>query len=449
MKRTVEECQLLHSPFVFCHLDHVLSPLLSAKMWLTAETFCRESTSSNASKLAAAGRCFLSPAMPKATTTGTPSPTAATISSGTRAALAVVRVLASPPAQALEVQRRKHHELEGRKLGIPGFETAGETVKKPAFHVAITKYLEQIDALKKPNTHRKYEAVLNRFGEFFRDCVSIDAISGDDLTRFVVTLKKDYGLGSNTILHNGVIVAQFLKRHGRSGITKELPLPERITPLVKIYRHEELARFFAVCSDRERALFATFLLTGFREQEVMFLRWSDVNFELRTVRVTSKPELGFYPKRWEDREIPAPVELVEELRKHTHRPNCQFVFPSPTGNREQHMLDHCKSIAKRAKLDPTKFDLKTFRSTYATGMLRRGFDVRTVQHWMGHKSLETTMRYLAPATDVHDELDLVTIPSVGKAAPAPRKAPARETHSSRKAVGGRSDAGVKGLAPGN
>src|SRR5580658_8896571 len=92
-----------------------------------------------------------------------------------------------------------------------------------------------------------------------------------------------------------------------------------------------------------------------------------------------------------------------------HRPNCQFVFPSPTGNREQHMLDHCKSIAKRAKLDPTKFDLKTFRSTYATGMLRRGFDVRTVQHWIGHKSLEATMRYLAPATDVHDRLDLIRV----------------------------------------
>jgi hypothetical protein len=34
----------------------------------------------------------------------------------------------------------------------------------------------------------------------------------------------------NTILHNVVIVAQFLKRHGRSGITRELSLPERITP---------------------------------------------------------------------------------------------------------------------------------------------------------------------------------------------------------------------------
>ena len=80
-----------------------------------------------------------------------------------------------------------------------------------------------------------------------------------------------------------------------AGITRELSLPERITPLVKIYRHDDLARFFAACSDAERALFATFLLTGFREQEVMFLRWSDMNFELRTVRVTSKPALG--PRR--------------------------------------------------------------------------------------------------------------------------------------------------------
>jgi hypothetical protein len=88
--------------------------------------------------------------------------------------------------------------------------------------------------LKRPNTHRKYEAVLNHFGEFFRDCGSIDAISGDDLTRFVITLKRDHVLGSNTIVHNAVIVAQFLKRHGRSGITRELSLPERITPLMNL-----------------------------------------------------------------------------------------------------------------------------------------------------------------------------------------------------------------------
>ena len=76
------------------------------------------------------------------------------------------------------------------------------------------------------------------------------------------------------------------------------------------------------------------------------------------------------------------------------------------------MLDKCKDIAQRANLDSSRFDLKTFRSTYATRMLRAGFDVRTVQHWMGHKSLETTMRYLSSAKEVHDRLDKVQIAGV-------------------------------------
>jgi len=88
-------------------------------------------------------------------------------------------------------------------------------------------------------------------------------------------------------------------------------------------------------------------------------------------------------------------------------------------------LPFCKAVAERAGLDPTEFDLKTFRSTYATRMLRQGFDVRTVQDWMGHKSLETTMRYLVPATDVHDRLDEIEIPGITESA-VPKKAPGSE-----------------------
>jgi len=47
-------------------------------------------------------------------------------------------------------------------------------------------------------------------------------------------------LGANTVLHNAVIVAQFLKRHSRNGITRELQLPERITSLPKEYGEEDL-----------------------------------------------------------------------------------------------------------------------------------------------------------------------------------------------------------------
>jgi hypothetical protein len=35
-----------------------------------------------------------------------------------------------------------------------------------------------------------------------------------------------------------------------------------------------------------------------------------------------------------------------------------------------------------------------------------------MQHWLGHKSLETTMRYLSPAKDVQERLDKVQIAGV-------------------------------------
>jgi integrase len=144
----------------------------------------------------------------------------------------------------------------------------------------------------------------------------------------------------------------------------------------------------------------------------MYLFWSDLRLDLHTARVTAKREFGFSPKRWEEREIPITGQLVELLKHYPRTINSPLVFPSPTGNREQHMLDHCKEVATRAGLNPEGFDLKTFRSTYATRMLRSGFDVRTVQHWMGHKSLETTMRYLVPAKDVQVRLDRIAIPGL-------------------------------------
>ncbi len=65
-------------------------------------------------------------------------------------------------AEALDAARRKKHELEGRALGIAEYVEAEEP-KKTALHLAVKRYLEMVQALKKPNTFRKYRAVLERF----------------------------------------------------------------------------------------------------------------------------------------------------------------------------------------------------------------------------------------------------------------------------------------------
>jgi hypothetical protein len=108
-------------------------------------------------------------------------------------------------AQALEVQRRKQAELEALAFGIIVPRPRTEDLPKPApIDGLIDRYLDQIETLKKPNTFRKYNAVLRRFAKHFAG-QTLDAVSVEDLNDFIVKLKKG-GMSPNTVLHNVIII---------------------------------------------------------------------------------------------------------------------------------------------------------------------------------------------------------------------------------------------------
>ena len=44
-------------------------------------------------------------------------------------------------------------------------------------------------------------------------------------------------------------------------------------------------------------------------------------------------------------------------------------------------------------IDDPEFVLHTFRHTCATRLLEAGVDIYTVKEWLGHKTIETTLRY--------------------------------------------------------
>jgi Phage integrase family len=148
-------------------------------------------------------------------------------------------------------------------------------------------------------------------------------------------------------------------------------------------------------------------------------------YSIRSIRVTAKPDLGFFPKRWEERKVPAPVRLANILIGHPQPSGSVFMFPRRPAIVSRIYCVSVRPSPSKQALMRRRSILKTFRSTYATRMLRQSFDVRTVQDWMGHKSLETMMRYLVPATDVHDRLDEIEIPGVTESA-VPKKAPGSE-----------------------
>ena len=73
------------------------------------------------------------------------------------------------------------------------------------------------------------------------------------------------------------------------------------------------------------------------------------------------------------------------------------MFPTAGCRPKLDFLDCLKAIAERAKLDSDGFWLHKFRATFATRCLWAGVDLRTVQQWLGHSDMESTMRYLKPS----------------------------------------------------
>ncbi len=122
---------------------------------------------------------------------------------------------------------------------------------------------------------------------------------------------------------------------------------------------------FAACDAEERLWFEFFLMTGMREQEVMYTYWSDVNLKANTVRVTHKPDLGWTPKAYKEREIPIPEKLVTSLQraKAAHDKGCRLVFPTAGCRPKLNFFDDLKAVAERAGLDPAEFWLPNKRVT--------------------------------------------------------------------------------------
>jgi integrase len=107
----------------------------------------------------------------------------------------------------------------------------------------------------------------------------------------------------------------------------------------------------------------------------------------------TSPLVLWQPKTWEARDIEVPDELLKILKELPRRG--KLALANSNGNKYTHSWDDCIEIANKANVrdaHPHKF-----RATFATRNLQKGVDLKTVQALLGHKDIESTMRYLAKA----------------------------------------------------
>jgi integrase/recombinase XerD len=302
---------------------------------------------------------------------------------------------------------RKEAELNAVANGVAVVPDESESTGRN-LTTAIADFIEETRLTKKRKTLYAYTKAMEYFAESCRkrDLEDIERI---DMLKFAAFLREEKELSPRTCRNVFGNVMTFLKAQGLTGVVKKGDWPRFVQEEPEIYEKDELKTLYSACDSTEKLWWDFFLMTGMREQEVMHTTWGDVNLTQGVVRVSWKAEYGWTPKAYKERTIPIPSKLQVELKeaKKKAKSDCPLLFPTAGCKPKLNFLDDLKAAAKRAKLNPDRFYLHKFRATFATWHLWEGVDLRTVQDWLGHSDMESTLRYLKPSRGqaVRDKVD--------------------------------------------
>jgi integrase len=157
----------------------------------------------------------------------------------------------------------------------------------------------------------------------------------------------------------------------------------------------------------DRVLYMTAAMTGMRKGELQALRWMDVDWGARIIRVRRSYSFGEFtaPKSQRSiRAVPMADGLAMELAAHQRESRWaadeDLVFAHPWTGRPydgQKILKRFKQALAAAGLRDGRFH--DLRHTFGTRMAAAGAPLRYIQEWMGHQDYKTTSIYADYAPD--------------------------------------------------
>jgi integrase/recombinase XerD len=157
------------------------------------------------------------------------------------------------------------------------------------------------------------------------------------------------------------------------------------------------------CERRLHTIMLTLADTGTRIDEVLSLKWTDVDYDNLLLTVTGKGS--------KQRKIPFSFELRKHLLRFKHEH--QLVFPTRQGKKlgRRDVLRDVKRACRKLGVRAPERTLHAFRHTFAVNYLRRGGSVFHLQKCLGHSSLDMTRRYANLMTEdlqkIHQQVSLL------------------------------------------
>ena len=237
-----------------------------------------------------------------------------------------------------------------------------------------------------------------------------------DLRGYVAALHES-GYAKTTIARHLASMRSFFRFGQREGWAKTNPAkplrnPRKGRSLPHFLSSEDLGQLFdAPSSDepmglRDRAILETMYSAGLRVSEVVGLDDGDLDFEADVLRVRGKGRrerlspVGSYAAQAIRRWLP-----VRKLHARPATRAAAPVFVNKFGRRltTRSVARMLEKYLRRTGLD-SRTTPHSLRHSFATHLLDRGADIRSVQELLGHKSLVTTQIYTHVSTSVLREV---------------------------------------------
>ena len=240
------------------------------------------------------------------------------------------------------------------------------------------------------STHRTYLQAVSQMAQHYGR--SPDRISNRDVKAYLFHLHQNKKRSTSTC-NVAAAALRFLYHRtlGRSGTDFDIPIARKPRKLPHVLSRDEVARLLSRTHFlKHRVLFFAAYSTGLRVSEIVKLRPTDIDSGRMVIRV----EQG---KGAKDRLALLSPRLLEGLREHFLREQPgAYLFASRDGR--GHLcaaaLKHAFSQAKRRAKIKKPGGIHLLRHAFATHMLEAGVDLHTLQRLLGHRSIQTTARYL-------------------------------------------------------
>lgn len=179
--------------------------------------------------------------------------------------------------------------------------------------------------------------------------------------------------------------------------------PEDIEALLRAVPDDDLGRV-------ERRMYLAAAMTGMRQGELLGLRWRDVDWSARRVRVRRayvRGEFGPPKSKRSSRSVPLADRLAGELdllhQETLWRGDDDLVFAHPhTGKPidRSKLLKRFKAALASGGVREVRFH--DLRHTFGTRMAAQGVPMRTLQKMLGHRDFKTTLIYADYTPNAHE-----------------------------------------------